>query len=221
MLFCNKCNVSIRTNHSHCPLCQGELTGTSDEKDPIFPEIPETSYPGMPFFRWFSFACVVVAIAAVSLNFMISTAYWWSLFVVGGMLCMWVALAVGIVKRHNLLKNAIWQLIVISAAVLLWDVWTGWAGWSMEYVIPAVCILTIASMLTISTVQHLPVQEYMSYWLMAGVFGLLPLIPLLLQKLTVRYPSVICIGTSLVFLAYVAIFRHKEMAAELRKKFHL
>jgi len=175
----------------------------------------------MPFFRWFSFACVVVAIAAVSLNFMISTAYWWSLFVVGGMLCMWVALAVGIVKRHNLLKNAIWQLIVISAAVLLWDVWTGWAGWSMEYVIPAVCILTIASMLTISTVQHLPVQEYMSYWLMAGVFGLLPLIPLLLQKLTVRYPSVICIGTSLVFLAYVAIFRHKEMAAELRKKFHL
>ena len=30
----------------------------------------------------------------------------------------------------------------------------------MEYVIPAVCILTIASMLTISTVQHLPVQEY-------------------------------------------------------------
>ena len=175
----------------------------------------------MPFFRWFSFACVVVAIAAVSLNFMISTAYWWSLFVVGGMLCMWVALAVGIVKRHNLLKNAIWQLIVISAAVLLWDVWTGWAGWSMEYVIPAVCILTIASMLTISTVQHLPVQEYMSYWLMAGVFGLLPLIPLLLQKLTVRYPSVICIGTSLVFLAYVVIFRHKEMAAELRKKFHL
>ena len=126
MLFCNKCNVSIRTNHTHCPLCQGELTGTSDEKDPIFPEIPETSYPGMPFFRWFSFACVVVAIAAVSLNFMISTAYWWSLFVVGGMLCMWVALAVGIVKRHNLLKNAIWQLIVISAAVLLWDVWTGW-----------------------------------------------------------------------------------------------
>ena len=61
----------------------------------------------------------------------------------------------------------------------------------------------------------------MSYWLMAGVFGLLPLIPLLLRRITVVYPSVICVGVSLVFLVYLSIFRHQEMAAELRKKFHV
>ena len=30
---------------------------------------------------------------------------------------MWFALAVGYLKRHNLLKNAMWQLLVVTIGV--------------------------------------------------------------------------------------------------------
>ena len=39
---------------------------------------------------------------------------------------MWFTMAVGYVKRFNLLKNAAWQLLIMSGICVLWDLGTGW-----------------------------------------------------------------------------------------------
>lgn len=82
-----------------------------------------------------------------------------------GALSMWLALALGFFKRHNLLKNAVWQMLLLPAVCVIWDLCTGWHGWSVDYVLPAVCMLIQLSMLIITKVQKLPVQEYMIYYL--------------------------------------------------------
>ena len=49
---------------------------------------------------------------------------------------MWLTMAVGYVKRFNLLKNAAWQLLIMSGICVLWDLGTGWRGWSVNIGIP-------------------------------------------------------------------------------------
>ena len=41
---------------------------------------------------------------------------------------MWLALAVGFFKRYNLLKNAMWQLIIVTVGCIIWDWLTRWHG---------------------------------------------------------------------------------------------
>ncbi len=38
---------------------------------------------------------------------------------------MWLAFATGYLKRYNLLKNAMWQLLIVSIGSILWDIFTG------------------------------------------------------------------------------------------------
>ena len=81
---------------------------------------------------------------------------------------MWLALAIGFVKRYNLMKNATWQLIIVSVGCILWDVFTGWHGWSVDYVLPAVCMVILLSMFIITKVQRNTAREYMIYFVMAA-----------------------------------------------------
>ena len=62
---------------------------------------------------------------------------------------MWLALAVGFFKRYNLLKNAMWQLIIVTVGCLIWDWLTGWHGWSIDFVLPGVSGLIMISMLDV------------------------------------------------------------------------
>lgn len=41
-------------------------------------------------------------------------------------------------KRYNLLKNAMWQLIIVTVGCIIWDWLTRWHGWSIDFVLPGV-----------------------------------------------------------------------------------
>ena len=58
---------------------------------------------------------------------------------------MWLALAVGFFKRYNLLKNAMWQLIIVTVGCIIWDWLTRWHGWSIDFVLPGVSGLIMIS----------------------------------------------------------------------------
>lgn len=192
----------------------------SEQLPERFPEQKKPAYQGGTFFQWFSFLCLTGAVAAIMVNVIFTPKLYWSVFVLGGALSMWTALAVGFFKRHNLLKNGVWQMLLVSVASILWDRFTGWHGWSVDYVLPGVCLLILFSMLIITKVQKLPVQEYMIYYIIVGVFGLIPMILMLTGVVSVIYLSVICSGICFLFLAALLIFKGKDMFVELYKKLH-
>lgn len=185
-----------------------------------FPEQSQAAYQGLTLFKWFTFLAVAAMVIAVMANVIFTPGLYWSVFAVGGALCMWTALAVGFFKRHNLLKNGIWQLVTLSSACLLWDWLTGWRGWSLDFALPVIFLIILISLQIIVRVQKIAVQEYMIYDILAGLFGLTPAIFLALGLVRVTVPSVICSGISLLFLAGLVIFKGRDMAAELRKKMH-
>ena len=199
-----------------------ELGVGSRVEEPVYPEAVKPNYEGKKFFKYFSFCCIAAIVVGVMLNAIISPQSRWAAFVAAGAFSMWLALAIGFFKRHNLLKNAMWQLVVVSAGCIIWDACTGWHKWSVNFVLPAVCVIIELSMLIISKLQSHSAREYMIYYVMASVYSIaLPFILLLTKVITVTAPAVLCVGLSFLFLIALIIFKGREFKEEMQKKFHV
>lgn len=187
-----------------------------------FPE-KETAEPvaGKRFLQWFTFSCLVIAVICGMLNGILTPHIHWSLFVLGGIFCTWAVVMIAYFKRRNLLKNGMWQLLIVTGVCIIWDFITGWREWSVNYVLPLLSLVVLFSMTILAKLRKLVAAEYLFYLVMASTYGLIPMLFLLTGVSSVRYPSVICSGISFLFLAALIIFRHKELSQELHKKFHI
>lgn len=191
----------------------------------IEPEFPEPDVPSeleIKVFKFVSFLCLAAVAGFVAADFNLHPKIRWTLFTAAGIGSMWLALAIGFVKRYNLMKNAMWQLIIVTAGCILWDIFTGWRGWSVDFVLPAVCMVILLSMIIITKVQKNTAREYMIYFVMAGGYGvILPLILLLTGVVKFMPLSTLCVVVCFLFLAALVIFKGKEFREEMHKKFHV
>ena len=187
-----------------------------------FPEDARPNYEGKKVLQIFTFCCIAAIVISMMTDIIISPGVHWSVFVAAGCVTMWLTMAVGYVKRFNLLKNAAWQLLIMSGICVLWDLGTGWRGWSVNIGIPDICLLIQVVMLIISRIRSLSPREYMIYYVMAAVYSMiLPLILLVTGVIHYRTPSVICIGCSFLLLIGLILFKRKEFKEEMHKKFHV
>lgn len=189
------------------------------------PDLPKPRVPGemeVKAFKFFSFICLAAVLCFAAADFSLRPHIQWPLITAGGIASMWLALAIGFYKRYNLMKNAMWQLMIVSLSCILWDAVTGWDGWSVNFVLPCVCMAILLSMLIISRVQRHTAKDYMIYYVMAGGYGVIfPLVLLLVGVIKIRYLAILCIVVCFLFLAALVIFKGKEFKRELHKKFHV
>ena len=180
-----------------------ELGASVKAAEPDFPEDARPNYEGKKVLQIFTFCCIAAIVISMMTDIIISPGVHWSVFVAAGCATMWLTMAVGYVKRFNLLKNAAWQLLIMSGICVLWDLGTGWRGWSVNIGIPDICLLIQVVMLIISRIRSLSPREYMIYYVMAAVYSMiLPLILLVTGVIHYRTPSVICIGCSFLPVSY-------------------
>jgi len=199
-----------------------ELGASVKVAEPDFPEDARPNYEGKKVLQIFTFCCIAAIVISMMTDIIISPGVHWSVFVAAGCATMWLTMAVGYVKRFNLLKNAAWQLLIMSGICVLWDLGTGWRGWSVNIGIPDICLLIQVVMLIISRIRSLSPREYMIYYVMAAVYSMiLPLILLVTGVIHYKTPSVICIGCSFLLLIVLILFKRKEFKEEMHKKFHV
>ncbi len=199
-----------------------ELGASVKVAEPDFPEDARPNYEGKKVLQIFTFCCIAAIVISMMTDIIISPGVHWSVFVAAGCATMWLTMAVGYVKRFDLLKNAAWQLLIMSGICVLWDLGTGWRGWSVNIGIPDICLLIQVVMLIISRIRSLSPREYMIYYVMAAVYSMiLPLILLVTGVIHYRTPSVICIGCSFLLLIGLILFKRKEFKEEMHKKFHV
>ena len=138
-----------------------ELGASVKVAEPDFPEDARPNYEGKKVLQIFTFCCIAAIVISMMTDIIISPGVHWSVFVAAGCVTMWLTMAVGYVKRFNLLKNAAWQLLIMSGICVLWDLGTGWRGWSVNIGIPDICLLIQVVMLIISRIRSLSPREYM------------------------------------------------------------
>ena len=169
----------------------------------------------------FSFLCIAVAVICGMLNYLILDTLNWFWFAAAGCFCGWLVVFVAYFKRRNILKNEMWQLLIVTVIAILWDVFTGWRGWSLDFVFPFGSLAVLGSVPVIARVNHLESEEYLYYFMQAAMIGCVPLILLWTGLVHYKIPSVVCVGISFLVLAGLFIFQKKNMTREFHKKLRM
>lgn len=189
--------------------------------EPEYPPLGQAAYGTRKLFEWVTFLCIAAAVVCGMCNVILTPGRSWGIGAAAGIFCTWAVFAVGFFKRRNLLKNAMYQLVLVTALSVIWDMAAGWRGWSVTWVYPAANLLTLGFMGALTAARRLKAMDYMIYYFMAAISGLIPLVLLMTGNVTEDYPSVICGGISFLCLSALMIFRRKAFVSELSKKFHL
>ena len=169
----------------------------------------------------FSFLCLAVAVICGMINFMTAGTLNWFWFAGAGCACAWLVVMVAYFKRRNILKNEMWQLLIISVIAILWDHFIGWMGWSVDFVLPFGALAVQFSIPVIAKVNRLEREEYRFYLGQAGIAGVIPMILVWTGIVKFVYPSVVCAGISFLTLAALFIFCQKDTLREFHKKLRM
>ena len=169
----------------------------------------------------FSFLCLAIAVVCGMINFMTAGMLNWFWFAGAGCACAWLVVMVAYFKRRNILKNEMWQLLIISVIAIFWDWFIGWRGWSVDFVLPFGALAVQFSIPVIAKVNRLEREEYLFYLVQAGVAGLIPIVLVWTGIVRLVYPSVVCAGISFLTVAALFIFCLKDTLQEFHKKLRM
>lgn len=200
------------------------------QKEGIVCEQEENDFPGQKEqphgtaklgLKIFSFTCIAAVVLCWMMNFLATPQMWWAGYATAGVFCAWLLIRVGYQKRKNPLKNSMWQLIFIMIGAILWDYATGWIGWSVDFAIPLAVLLNGVTMQILARAYKMEVSEYLFYLMQSGAAGIVPAILWLTGTVRITWPSVICVGLSVLYLIGLFFFRGKDFMREMQKKFRV
>lgn len=223
MHYCKHCNISIRGDHDRCILCENILDKGShgdQEEEEVFPEIPPL-YQGHLALKIMIFISIVGLVVSFGLSLIFSSDIKWSILFMFAVLSIWIGVINIIQKRVHIAKKILRQVIILSGLSVFWDYQTGWEGWSLDYVFPLVCISAIVIMHITARVLNLSISDYITYALLDGIFGILPVLLIIFDLVNVLYPSIISVASSIISLSALFIFRGKEITLEIKKRMHI
>lgn len=223
MKFCEKCKVKVSDDSIHCPLCQRVLSEDCENEkySQIFPIIP-TFYSKYHFLiKLIILASIVVCVISVIVDMLTKAPLHWSVFVIVGVGCMWLSLAILYRKMHNIPKVIFQQVLAAAAVVLLWDFAAGWKNWSVDYVIPFLFAGANILLITAAVFLKLDISDFIFYCFMNMLFGIVPIIFICTGILNVLYPSLISVGLNIITLSGLFLFQGKRIRAEITSRFHV
>ncbi|MDD2483473.1 MAG: DUF6320 domain-containing protein [Eubacteriales bacterium] len=220
MRYCSHCKVQIRGQNSNCPLCGNVLSLGEPKEEIVYPEIPPT-YQSHLAIRIMLFISVTAAVSSFAVYMIFPTDVNWPLFVLFGLASMWLSLSVILRKKNNIPKIILWQVIIVSLLSLFWDWQTGWHFWSVDYVIPFIFVAAILVMYVTAKIMKLSVKDYIMYAFLDAVLGIIPVAFIAFQLVTVLYPSILCVASSIIFIAAIFLFHGGSMRDELDKRMHV
>lgn len=222
MKYCNTCSIYIREDKNKCTLCKNSLVHSSKEgfSEDIFPEIPP-SYKSHLAIKIMIFISILVMVVSISLNMIFPIRINSPVLIILGIISIWISFLSVLRNRHNVPKNILWQAAVVFVLSIFWDWKIGWSGWSLNYVIPISCVSAMVIMYVTAKIMNLSVRDYIVYTLIDGLFGIIPTLFILFDWVDVYYPSIICVGISILSIAAIFIFQGENIKAELDKRMHI
>ncbi|NMA49556.1 MAG: hypothetical protein GX947_07290 [Tissierellia bacterium] len=221
MRYCRHCKVYIREDRDRCTLCENILEEELKEKsEDVFPEIPPF-YESQLALKIMIFISIVAVVVSFGINMIFPSSINWPILFLFAVISIWVGLIIIVQKRYHIPKKIVWQVIIISILAVFWDYETGWRGWSLDYVIPIACVSAMIIMYVTAKIINLSTRDYVTYALLDGIFGIIPVVFIIFDLVNVVYPSIISIGFSIISLSAIFIFQGKEIKSEINKRMHI
>ena len=219
MKYCEKCQVDVRGQEKHCPLCQAELSGKNEV--PPYPRIPTIFKEFSLFFKVILIIIIGAGVICVFLNLLLPNSGIWSAYVILGLLYFWMNLYFALSKKRSIFKHVMTQTLILVIFALVFDLITGWHAWSINFFLPIVCSVALISLAIIAKVKKVPTEGFAIYFALTMLLGLIPLTLLLLKIVTIPLPTFICLTITIISLAGIMIIEGDNFLEEIQKRFHI
>jgi len=182
MKYCNACNVRVRGTYERCVLCGNTLSALDDSADQeeIFPVVPPY-YESRLAMRIMIFISLAAIITSFAVRMIFPTSVNWPIFVLFGIISSWLSMVVILRKGRNIPKVIIWQVTIVPVLAVFWDWQTGWRGWALDYLIPALYLAAEVVMYVTAKIMKLSIRDYIIYAFFDGLFGIIPILFILLH----------------------------------------
>ena len=221
MQECKHCGITVAGNKRCCPLCQGELTGSPEPLLEAFPQQPAPKYDRGLLRKLINFTSVFAIAVCLVIEFSFTRGAVWIFFAVAGILSGWLTISVAIRFRTRLFKNLTCLMLIRSILCFIWDHFTGSHGWSVDYVLPLCCETTMVVDVLLARILKSEESEYMIHLTIATIYSLAPFVLLILNRVSVPLPSVICSLMAFLLIAALIVFRSRTFFAELSRRMHI
>ena len=220
MLYCHHCHITSKETRESCPLCGNKLSASNEGLERrSFPIIPSylTSHLKL---RILILVSIILVVISFTIQTIFPTKINWPVLLVLALGSLWLDLVFLVQQRFHLAKKILSQFFILSLLSIFWDYTTGYRGWAITYVFPVLCILALFLMYSLAIIMKLSPRDYITYAVLSALFGIFPLLSILLGLASPTYPSVISIAVSLIFLSAIFILQGESMRGEFRKKMH-
>lgn len=217
MNHCPQCQIDIKGDWKHCPLCSTPLNIGDKRVSSPYPDVP-LKFNRQKGTKILSF----VSLAIIFITFVVGLLWrgriqslQGALF---GIMTMWLVVLIIIRKRRNLTKSILYLLVCLSLICIYFDYLNGWTAWSTTYAVPIICGFSLLAMFLAVRFVKMKIGDYILYLLAASILGLIPALFLLFDWVRNPIPAWISFGLSLSFLVATLVFRGREIQHELQKR---
>lgn len=216
MQYCAKCNVNIRGNKRCCPLCQGKIKG--DAENPAFKTMPVSRVSGEMFIKLAIFAFLITNIVMFALQILYRFELHWPVLVTVFSLFALGDILVAFYLRGNILNLITVQSWIIMGIVYFLDRrYSGYLGYSVAWVVPILFIVLVISTIVIGKLSGMHTVDYAILIMFDVILSLFQIIPIANGNNPFPVLSVISMALMLGYLAYIVVFRGRDLKSAAEK----
>lgn len=236
MRYCKNCKMTYGTPLDHCLFCNNELTtkiemttfetslSSYSEGDSVYhyPQFHKRRKVAHIFKKFLYFIIILSIVFCLFIDVTDKNpGLNWSLYPTTS--CLYVLYLIYLYSsKRRKIKKITYSAYASIILNLLLGLYTQSPFWAIDFILP-LGIFTTNLCLTFYFIarRRKALHDIAIYNLVASLFGLIPLLLFLMNRLTYTWPSITCGFYSLVILFGLMFFSTSQTKEELRRRFHI
>ena len=223
MKHCEICKVEVDTYSDICPLCYNKLTQVEEKTTPELFELKpkeKAKRKRVMVAKIFMLLSIVAVFTCLFINYQTKGSYW-SLVVLMSVIWLWVLVAHTIISRDTPFKKIFFELLSVSALLLVTNYVFSSNDWLVYYVYPSMSI-TVATVLSFIVMCSKNRKKVIYSFFAIEILLLLVSAIFLIFKLDdfLILNQINIFFTGIVVIAYL-LFGWRPIKEEFVRKFHL
>ena len=220
MKKCNFCNVNIKDETDHCPLCGGVLEGDSLGVN-TYPNVLKKEKAISFIFRLTLFIAIVASTICIAANITTGVSVAWSMIVTCSFLYLLLILYM-FVKENAGYRVRLFGIYAAGIGlVVAIDYVLGFNRWSVNYVLPGAIILINLTFFMLMIFNRRNWQSYVLIHIAVFFISIIPLILYKFEVVTFPYLAQIALGLSFIIALGTIILGGPRVKSELYRRFHI
>lgn len=223
MKHCEICKVEVDTHSDICPLCYNKLIQIEEKTTPELFELKpkeNTKKKRVMVAKIFMLISIIAVLTCLFVNYQAKGSHW-SLVVLMSVVWLWVLVAHTIMSRDTPFKKIFFELLSVSALLLVTNYVFSSNDWLVHYVYPSMSI-AVATVLSFIVMCSKNRKKVIYSFFAIEILLLLVSIFFLVFKLDdfVILNQINIFFTGIVEIAYL-LFGWKSIKEEFVRKFHI